>query len=160
MYWAHVGDSRLYHWREGRLTRLTRDQTRGEFARRDRRSVPAHADNLAQNFIYGSRGLGDDTALRIDRGIDTGSFAVRAGDRLVLCSDGLSARVEDPWIGDVIKHVPDPTACAVALMERAIVNQSDDNITVVVLRVDDLEDSDDEDPDTSDWDADSTIVPI
>ena len=68
--------------------------------------------------------------------------------------------MEDPWIGDVLKHVPDPTACAVALMERAIVNQSDDNITAVVLRVDDQEDVDDEDSDTSDWDDERTIVPL
>lgn len=159
VYWAHVGDSRLYHWREGRLTRISRDQTRAEFAHRDNRPMPPHPLHLSQNFIYGSRGLGDDAGLRIDRGIDTGSFTVRAGDRLILCSDGLSARVEDPWIGDVVKHVPDPAACAVALMERAIVNQSDDNITVVVLRVDDLDDVD-EDADTSDWDDERTIVPL
>jgi len=41
-YWVHVGDSRLYHWREGRLTRITRDQTREEFAMRDGRPIPSH----------------------------------------------------------------------------------------------------------------------
>ena len=159
VYWAHVGDSRLYHWREGRLTRMSRDQTRAEFARRDNRPSPPHPLHLSQNFIYGSRGLGDDAALRIDRGIDTGAFSLRSGDRLVLCSDGVSARVEDAWIGDLVRHVPDPSACAVALMERAIVNQSDDNITVVVLRVDDLEGGD-TDEDTNDWDDERTIVPV
>lgn len=160
VFWAHVGDSRLYHWREGRLTRISRDQTRHEFAHRDGRPTPPHPQHLSQNFIYGSRGLGNDAELRIDRGVDTGSFSVRVGDRLLLCSDGLSARVDDHWIGDVLKHVPDPAACAVALMERAIVHQSDDNITAVVLRVDDLDDIDDEDGDTSDWDEERTIVPV
>ncbi|MDP2317076.1 MAG: serine/threonine-protein phosphatase [Pseudomonadota bacterium] len=136
LHWAHVGDSRLYHWREGRIARLTKDHTRGEFARRDRRANPTHAENLAQNFIYGSRGLGDDTGLRIDRGIDTGTVALRPDDRLLLCSDGLSGCVEDAWIADLLRNVPEPTACAVSLMERAIASESDDNITTVVLRVD------------------------
>jgi serine/threonine protein phosphatase PrpC len=159
VYWAHVGDSRLYHWREGRLTRITRDQTRAEFARRDNRPIPSHPMHLSQNFIYGSRGLGDDAAVRIDRGIDTGAFSIRLGDRLVLCSDGLTSRVEDPWIADVVRNVPEPGPCAVALMERAIANQSDDNITVVVLRVDAGEDEV-EDGDTGDWSDERTIVPV
>ncbi len=40
LYWVHVGDSRLYLYREGALSRLTMDQTRGAFARRDRRPLP------------------------------------------------------------------------------------------------------------------------
>lgn len=156
--WAHVGDSRLYHWREGRITRLTRDQTRGEFARRDRRAPPLHPDHLAQNFIYGSRGLGDDTGLRIDRGIDTGTVALRPDDRVLLCSDGLSGRVEDAWIGDLLRNVPEPTACAVSLMERAIASESDDNITTLVLRVEGGGPSVDLDPD--EWREETTIVPM
>lgn len=157
VYWAHVGDSRLYHWRAGRITPITRDQTRGEFARRDGRVLPSHPGHLAQNFIFGSRGLGDDTALRIDRGIDTGSFPLQAEDRLVLCTDGVSGRVEDAWIGDLVRNVPDAAACAVSLMERAIASDSDDNITTLVLRVHPRET-----PvfDPSEWDEDTTIVPL
>ncbi|MDP2309894.1 MAG: protein phosphatase 2C domain-containing protein [Pseudomonadota bacterium] len=155
--WAHVGDSRLYHWRGGRITRLTRDQTRGEFARRDNRPEPLHADHLSQNFIYGSRGLGDDAGLRIDRGLDTGTIALRPDDRILLCSDGLSGRVEDAWISDLLRNVPEPTACAVSLMERAIAMESDDNITTLVLRVDGGG-SVDLDPD--EWREETTIVPM
>lgn len=157
LYWAHVGDSRLYHWREGRLTRVSRDQTRGEFAKRDGRLPPQHPEHLAQNFIYGSRGLGDDTALRIDKGIDTGSFLLRPGDRVLLCTDGLCGRVEDAWIGDLLRNVPEPTACAVTLMERAIASESDDNITTVVLRVDGAG-AVDLDPD--EWKDETTLVPL
>ena len=157
LYWAHVGDSRLYHWREGRLTRVTRDQTRGEFARRDNRAAPQHPGHLAQNFIYGSRGLGDDAGLRIDRGVDTGSFLLRPQDRVLLCSDGLCGRVDDPWISDLVRNVPEPTACAVSLMERAIVQESDDNITALVLRVDGAAPVE---PDPAEWDDDSTLVPV
>jgi len=134
-YWAHVGDSRLYHWREGRLTRITRDQTREEFAMRDGRPIPTHPRYLAQNFIFGSRGLGDDASLRIDRGLDTGALTLRPGDRLLLSSDGLHGRLDDALLADTLENVPAPQACAVALAERAIAWQSDDNITALVARM-------------------------
>lgn len=153
-WWVHVGDSRIYHWRGGRLTRVTRDQTRGEFALRDSRPTPSNAHYLSQNFIYGSRGLGDDALLRIDRGIDTGSFGLLPGDRLVLCSDGLTSRVDDTWIADAVQNVPDPNACSVALLERAIAHQSDDNVTVMVVRVDDVPEAE-----GGTWDDELTIVP-
>jgi serine/threonine protein phosphatase PrpC len=79
VWWGHIGDSRLYHWRNGRITRITRDQTREEFAQRDGRPTPTHPRYLAQNFIYGSRGLGHDAMVRMDRGIDTGSFSLLPG---------------------------------------------------------------------------------
>lgn len=137
-HWVHVGDSRLYLWRKGRITRISRDHTREEFARRDMRTIPPHPRYLAQNFIYGSRGLGNDAALRVERGIDSGSFGLIEGDRLLLSSDGLHGRVEDAHLADAILNVPEPAATSVALMERAIAHHSDDNITAVVLRVDDL----------------------
>jgi protein phosphatase len=157
LYWAHVGDSRLYHWREGRIARITRDHTRGEFARRDHRPTPLQPEHLAQSFLYGSRGLGDDTGLRIDRGFDTGSFLLRPGDRVLLCTDGLSGVVEDTWIGDLLRNVPEPTACAVSLTERAIACESDDNITTVVMRV---EGAAGVEPDPDEWREETTIVPL
>lgn len=150
--WAHVGDSRLYHWREGRLTRITRDHTREEFAARDGRPPPTHPRYLAQNFIFGSRGLGNDAGLRIDRGIDTGAFTLRPRDRLLLSSDGLHGRLDDAQIAHGIASVPEPQACALALVERAIAHQSDDNLTAVVVRVDDVPDDD--------VDEENTIVPL
>jgi protein phosphatase len=158
-FWVQVGDSRLYHWRRGRLVRVTRDQTRSEFARRDNRADPANPANLSQNFIYGSRGLGDDKNIRLDAGIDTGSFSLQEGDRVVLCTDGLSGRVEDAMIADVLEHVADPGACAVSLMERAIAHHSDDNITVLVARVDRAWGVAEQDP--GDWGGgDDTLVPV
>lgn len=135
-HWAHVGDSRLYHWRRGRMTQVSHDQTREEFAVRDGRPIPSQPRHLAQNFIFGSRGLGDDSAVRIDPGVDTGSFTLRPGDRLLLSSDGLHGHLTDAQIADTLTQVPSAQACAVALGERAIAFQSDDNITAIVLCVD------------------------
>ena len=152
VWWAHVGDSRLYHYRDGRITRITRDQTREEFAMRDSRTMPPHPRYLAQNFIFGSRGLGNDAALRIDRGLDTGTFALRPGDRLLLSSDGLHGHLEDALLADTLANVPAPQACAVALAERAIAHHSDDNVTALVLVV--------EETSTETVDDDDTIIPV
>ncbi len=134
--WTHVGDSRLYLCRGDTLETLTRDHTRGEFARRDGRPVGNDQGYLAQNFVYGSRGIGDDAAIRVDPGLDTGCFPLYPGDRLVLCSDGLCAFVDEERIHDVLRHRPEPQEAATTLMERAIAMGSDDNISVLVARVD------------------------
>lgn len=150
LFWVHVGDSRLYFFRNGVLVRLTQDHTHREFALRDQRPIPPDPDRLAQSFVYGSRGLGDDTGIRIDPGRDTGSRHLRPGDSLVLCTDGLSSFVDDRRIADALRDVPQPAACAEILVERAIAQGSTDNITVMVARVERLGPGDLED---------DTIVP-
>ncbi|MCB9759901.1 MAG: serine/threonine-protein phosphatase [Alphaproteobacteria bacterium] len=136
VYWCHIGDSRLYLWRDGQITQITRDHTRAEFAERDGRAVEGDGSFLAQNFVYGSRGLGYDSSIRIDSGTDTGCLELRPRDRLVLCSDGLSGPVEDHRIADAIRETPEPQAASTSLMERALASGSDDNVTVVVARID------------------------
>lgn len=154
VWWGHIGDSRLYHWRNGRITRITRDHTREEFALRDGRPLPSHPRYLAQNFIYGSRGLGHDSLVRMDRGIDTGSFTLQPGDRVIVSSDGLHSYVDDIGIADCVKNVPEPAACAVALHDRALARESDDNVTALIARCDEVVDV------PSDEDDDHTIVPV
>lgn len=133
-YWVHVGDSRLYVLRDGRMRTITRDHTRAEFARRDGRAQPQHPHHLSQNFLYGSRGLGNDASLRIDRGVDTGSFTLRAGDRLLLCSDGLHGFVEESAIHTALSS-GDAQASAAALIRAAFAANSDDNVTALVIDV-------------------------
>lgn len=133
--WCHVGDSRLYHWRRGVLRQLTSDHTWTEFAQRDGREAPVDRGFLAQNFVYGSRGFGDDEGIRIDLGTDTGSLELHEGDRFVICSDGLSSWVPIHRIADVLQETPNPQAAATVLVERALAAGSDDNVTVIVVRV-------------------------
>lgn len=132
--YVHVGDSRLYHSRGGRLEQVTADHTRQEFAWRDGRAVE-DGHHLTQNFIYGSRGLGDNTAIRIDEGQDSDLIAIDPGDRLLLCTDGLTGTVDEASIADVLRNVPDPQAAATACVERAMARGSTDNITVMVISV-------------------------
>lgn len=134
--WSQVGDSRIYLFRQDGLRRLSADQTLNEYARRDGRPERADGETLAQSFIYGSRGIGDNTRLRLEPGRDSDTVPLMQGDRLVLCSDGLCGTVDDASIADVLRNTPEPQAAAVALMERAVARGSTDNITVLVLRVD------------------------
>jgi PPM family protein phosphatase len=138
-YWLQIGDSRLYHQRGELLRRLTRDHTRGEFARRDQRKPPRDPQFLAQNFIFGSRGLGDDEGIRLDAGLDSGQLRLQVGDRLLLCSDGLCALVPDHRIRDALREGMGTVSCAAWLVDRAIASGSDDNVTAMVVRVDSLE---------------------
>ncbi len=131
--WAHVGDSRIYLLREGLLTSLTRDHTRAEFASRDGRPTPAHAWSLAQNFIYGSRGLGDDAKVRIDTGADCASFALQPGDHLLLCSDGIHGALGLAEISAHLEGMGSAQERAEALVWAAMQAGSDDNVTAIVV---------------------------
>jgi protein phosphatase len=135
-HWVQLGDSRLYLFRDGRLTQLTADHTRGEFARRAGKALPEEKDRLAQAFIFGSNGLGQDEAVHIAVGLDTGAEPLLPGDRLLLCTDGVHGVVDDGSLADVLRNVPEPQAAAVACMERAIARGGTDNVTAVVIRVD------------------------
>jgi protein phosphatase len=136
LVWCHVGDSRLFVLRRGVLHLLTRDHTRSEFAERDGRQPPSHPQLLAQNFIFGSRGLGTDNSLRIDRGLDTGMLMLESGDRLLLCSDGLYAWAEESELGAILQAAIDPAQAATQMVALAMANHSDDNATAVVLFAD------------------------
>jgi protein phosphatase len=155
--WAQVGDSRIYLFREDRLVQLTADHTANEFARRDGLGEVPDGDNtLAQSFIFGSRGLGDNTSLRLEPGLDSGLEPLASGDRLLICSDGLWGAVDDASMADVLRNTPDPQAASVALMERAVARGSTDNITVLVVRVDGTEPS--ELPEWEDENDESTVM--
>ncbi len=158
-FFTHVGDSRLYHWRQGKLRRITQDHTRANFAVRDGRPPDSDGAFLAQNFLYGSRGFGDNPGIRVDAGTDTGVLELAAGDRLMLCSDGLSNMVPDHRIGDVLSEVPGPQSAATALTERALAAGSNDNVTVIVVRVD-ASFSRRVDPMTDQVVDDNTLVPM
>jgi serine/threonine protein phosphatase PrpC len=148
--WVQVGDSRLYLHRDGRLLRLTCDQTRNEFARRDGRPATSEGDHLAQTFIYGSRGLGDNAALRLEQGLDSGAEILHPGDRLLLCSDGVSGVVDERALAGVLAEVRAPQEAAERLRDLALERGSRDNVSALVVGVDALPGAVDE------WTADET----
>ena len=128
--WA--GDSRIYLYRNGRLQQLTRDHSQAEelkahgVAAADAAAVPAIA-----NMITRAVGAAD----YLD--VEQVTLAARDGDLFLLCSDGLSNPVEEQAIAAALA----PGDCARAvqdLIALALANGGRDNITVVVVRADDV----------------------
>jgi protein phosphatase len=129
LFHVHVGDSRAYLFRGGRLRRLTRDQTLAQ--------AMADAGEISQEEVGRHRlrhvltqALGTGSASRVD----LGHRELLDGDRVLLCSDGLTDLVDDDRIAEVLAgHEGSEAACG-ALVERALENGGRDNVTVLVAR--------------------------
>ena len=134
--WVNVGDSRLYRYRDDTLELLTLDHTRNEFARRDGRpEVAPELDHLSQNFIFGSRGLGDNASLRLEPGLDSGTEPLEPGDVLLLCSDGVWDFVDSERIADILQRNAEPQVATDTLVQAAMNAGSNDNLTALVVLV-------------------------
>ena len=127
---ANVGDSRTYLLRDGTLERLTRDDSLVQ------RLVDSGAVTEAQARHHPQRSLVLD-ALDGDPGRPpptVATVAARAGDRLLLCSDGLSDALDDDAIATLLA-TPERTACAERLVAAALAAGARDNVSVVVADV-------------------------
>jgi serine/threonine protein phosphatase PrpC len=127
---AHVGDSRAYMLREGNLQQLTEDHTLVQRMVREGRLTEEQAHTHPQRSIV-TRALGVDE----DVPIDELTLDVREGDRLLLCTDGLSNMLDRDTIKGILESAPDPQTASDRLVEAANQAGGDDNITVVVLDV-------------------------
>jgi serine/threonine protein phosphatase PrpC len=127
---AHVGDSRAYLFRAGDLTQLTEDHTLVGRMVREGRLQPDEAEHHPQRSII-TRALGVDS----DVAVDTQTIELQEGDRVLLCSDGLSSMVSREAISEVLDGNVDPQTAAERLVELANDAGGEDNITVVVIEV-------------------------
>ena len=126
---AHVGDSRAYMLRNGELLRLTKDhtyvQTLVDAGQITEEQAHTHRRrNLLIRAIDGVNTVEPDLSIR----------EVHAGDRILLCSDGLSGVVSDAQIREMLSR-GDPTGAVTALVEAAIEGGAPDNVTCVVADV-------------------------
>jgi protein phosphatase len=125
---GHVGDSRAYLMRDGAVTQITEDHSLVEQLVREGRLSPEEAASHPQKAII-TRALGIDP----DVEVDTYPVDLRPGDRLLLCSDGLTNMLADTAIAGVLRRQSDPQEAAELLVEMANEAGGDDNITVVVI---------------------------
>ena len=125
---AHVGDSRAYLLRDDRLERLTTDHSLVEELIRDGKLTEEQAAVHPQRSII-TRALGVDSSVEVD----VYSLVLQGGDRVIICSDGLTSMVRATGIAEILREQPDPTAAANALVDAANAAGGEDNITVVVL---------------------------
>ncbi len=125
---AHVGDSRAYLYRDGVLHQLTHDDTFVQSLIDDGRITQDEATHHPQRslLLRALNGTEVDPSLTIRE--------VTAGDRYLLCSDGLPGVVSAEAIAEALSH-PDPALTADALIQLALVGGGPDNITVIVADV-------------------------
>lgn len=132
----HIGDSRVYMWREGRLRRLTRDHSlvqelidEGELTEEEARVHPRKAVITRAVGSYG------------ESTIDTSYVDAREGDTIIVCSDGLSDELDDSDVSSVIVDVEDGEdevsldAVAFALRDVALTRGGRDNVTVALMKI-------------------------
>jgi protein phosphatase len=130
LFLCHVGDSRAYLFHDGRLHRLTNDHTLAQ-ALADAGRIPAEqvSTHRLRHVLTRALGLqGGDVEPEVQH------LHVNDGDRLLLCTDGLTEMVADDEIAEVLRRVePSQDACA-ALVACALDHGGRDNVTVVLAR--------------------------
>lgn len=127
----NVGDSRVYRWIDGTLSQLTVDHSEvqelvdaGVITEAEARVHPA------RNVV--TRSLGTDYAYHAD----TWVLPPYAGERFVICSDGLTNELTDEQVREILQTNPDPQAAADELVRAALESGGKDNVTVVVVNLD------------------------
>ena len=129
---AHVGDSRVYLLHNGALVRLTHDHSYVEELV-DAGEITADEARVHPSRSVITRALGSDP----DMYADHFTIDVSAGDRILLCSDGLSSMIEDSQIEAIAVSSATPLAAVDALVAAALHEGGHDNVTVVVVDVTD-----------------------
>lgn len=129
--YAHIGDSRAYRLKDGKFMQMSRDHTFVQRLVEEGRLSPAEAESHPHKNVL-LRVLGDSDA---SPELDIHQFPVSAGERWMLCSDGLNAVVSDPVIEQIVRGTKDLQETADDLVQVTLDNGSPDNVTVVVIEV-------------------------
>ncbi|MCR6656154.1 MAG: protein phosphatase 2C domain-containing protein [Opitutus sp.] len=132
MYFAHIGDSRIYYLpADGGLQQISHDHSfvgklrrRGEINEREARSHPR------RNALQQALGAGNQF---IDPQV--GAVGYRRGDRFLICSDGLNDGLWDRQLDEIIRGTPPTESAAQRLVEEAVQSSGRDNTTAVVVEV-------------------------
>jgi protein phosphatase len=135
---GHVGDSRLYRFRDGELERLTHDHSLVEEFVRQGKLTPAEAEVHPQRSII-TRALGPEPDVEVDTYTHTG----RDGDVYLINSDGLTGMISEDQVAEILRARDSLEDAAEKLISAANENGGKDNITVVLFRLE--SDGDDED---------------
>lgn len=126
LYWAHVGDSRLYLFRHGSLEQITTDHSfvqtlyeAGEISKEEMASHPK------RNML--TRAVGVEPVVEVD----SGSIELMPGDRILMCSDGLTEYVSDYIIEGVLDEIKSDQEVLDVLMRLVYDGGASDNVTII-----------------------------
>jgi protein phosphatase len=131
---GHVGDSRAYRLRGGRLERLTRDHSLVEEMRRKGQLTEAQAEDHPQRSII-TRALGPEPEVEVD----LQTVPAQAGDVFLICSDGLTTMLDDAQIGQLLMRATSMQTAVRALVDEANRAGGRDNISVIAFRLEDAD---------------------
>lgn len=125
---AHVGDSRVYLIRDDGAQRLTEDHSMvQELINQGKLSDEEAGVHPYRNVLI--RALGTESGVDVD----VRRYSLAGGDRVLLCTDGLTGLVHDDEIAQTVGSIPDPGACVEKLVSLALDRGGRDNITLILV---------------------------
>ncbi|HRH91101.1 MAG TPA: Stp1/IreP family PP2C-type Ser/Thr phosphatase [Agitococcus sp.] len=128
LHHAHVGDSRLYLWRDGQLMAVTHDHSLlQEFIDQGFYTREEALEKVSRNIL--TRALGLEPHITIDYDY----LKINQGDRFLLCSDGLYDMLSDYELGALLGREHDLEGIALDMLELANARRSKDNVSVIVI---------------------------
>ena len=128
---AHVGDSRAYRVQNGRLEQLSQDHTLvGEQMRQGLLNEKEAAVSTLGHILLQAIGITPEPD------IDQAEFNLAAGDKFLLCSDGLTDMLSDAEILAILQGDSPPEKLAGELISKALAAGGKDNVTVIVIEID------------------------
>ena len=126
---GHVGDSRVYFFRDGTLRQITEDHSLLNDYLKAKKLTPEEIENFPhKNVIVRALGMKDNVVVDVNR------VEPRPGDVFLLCSDGLSGMVTDEQIQTVLQNTKDLDKACAQLIDSANANGGNDNVTAVLAR--------------------------
>jgi len=129
IYVAHVGDSRVYRHRDGKLEMLTEDHSLlNDYIKMKRLTEEEIANFPHKNVIVRALGMKDTVK------VDTRFEVPMLNDTYILCSDGLAGPVTDEEINEILNEYKDLKECSSKMIERANEHGGPDNVTCVLVR--------------------------
>lgn len=129
---AHLGDSRIYQFSNGILTQITNDHSMVQELVNAGRITPEEALNHPKrNMVTKVLGYWD-----IDISPDIALSPAIAGERYLLCSDGLTSVLSNKTLAKILKSTKNPKKCADRLISMALSKKSQDNISIIIVDID------------------------
>ena len=128
-YLVHVGDSRAFYLRKGRLRQLTSDQTMGEYMVGAGAWTEEQARQAPNSGVLASAVGGGEMMIAV------GLVDLQPADVLLLCTDGLTRHGPDQRIAELLARAPDAEAACRELVGAALAGGGSDNVTVIVARM-------------------------
>ena len=130
---AHVGDSRIYRFHEGKLIRLTRDHSKVEMMVSAGIITEEEAETHPQRHTI-TRYLGMDSEYVCDATVGE-KIPYTAGDRYLLCSDGITDMMNDQKLESILKTAKNIHDCAEQIRNEAFSAGARDNLTLIALEI-------------------------